>query len=543
MTDLHPEYKQVVAYIRKSSEDNEQGEAHKQLNSIEYQRQFVKDASQKYDLKGPIRIFEDDKTGYEAFVREGFEEMLVYLKDHKDNIDGIICTEISRLARNFADGGMILWYMQSGIIKRIYTPSKIFSNSSSDQLMVAIEFAMSKKSSDDTGYRTKEGMRNKVRTMKHPARPAILGYITRGPVGRKEWIIDPVKGPLVKIVFEQFATGKFTFDQIADYAYNIGLKTNKKSNLHGKISKNTWRNRLTDIQYTGIFYEEGERIAGEYEPLINTELFYSVQTIISDHHHPKETHLDYAYSRIVHCGLCNGMLSGTHKKGITYYRCGKRKLPCKNIDRITYIPEKKLEDKLMSAFEKIEIDEDAWKASREYVAEINQPHKIDIKKQVRALGEQVTAEEKLQIKIGRKFSLGELDRNEHDRLLKDSQLKIASLRNTIVKSEHIVDELDALMYQFLDNIKYVTKRLRLALPENKREMVSIFCENLVWKDNKLHWDWKKPYFFLVKQPAGSNMLPLKDLFCNQELEFGITLSDLKIAFENLGLQQPRFAIA
>ena len=38
-------------------------------------------------------------------------------------------------------------------------------------------------------------------------------------------------------------------------------------------------------------------------------------------------------------------------------------------------------------------------------------------------------------------------------------------------------------------------------------------------------------------------LPLKDLSCNHKLGFGITLSDLKIAFENLGLQQPHFAIA
>ena len=72
--------------------------------------------------------------------------MLSYLKAHKDEIDGIVCTEISRLVRNFADGGMLLWYMQSGIVKRIYTPSKIFTNSSSDQMMVAIELAMSKKS-------------------------------------------------------------------------------------------------------------------------------------------------------------------------------------------------------------------------------------------------------------------------------------------------------------------------------------------------------------------------------------------------------------
>ena len=35
------------------------------------------------------------------------------------------------------------------------------------------------------------------------------------------------------------------------------------------------------------------------------------------------------------------------------------------------------------------------------------------------------------------------------------------------------------------------------------------------------------------------MLPLQDLFCNQELEFDISLSDLKIAFENLGISQPK----
>ena len=41
----------------------------------------------------------------------------------------------------------------------------------------------------------------------------------------------------------------------------------------------------------------------------------------------------------------------------------------------------------------------------------------------------------------------------------------------------------------------------------------------------------------------ATLLPLKDLFCNQQLEFGITLSDLKIAFENLGLSQPKPAFA
>ncbi len=118
------QFNRVIAYIRKSSEDNEKGEALKQLNSIEYQRKFVSEAIKRYDLELVHTPFEDDKTGYEAFVRDVFNSMLDYIKEHKNEIDGIICTELSRLARNFADGGMILWYMQCGIIKRIYTPEK-----------------------------------------------------------------------------------------------------------------------------------------------------------------------------------------------------------------------------------------------------------------------------------------------------------------------------------------------------------------------------------------------------------------------------------
>jgi hypothetical protein len=39
------------------------------------------------------------------------------------------------------------------------------------------------------------------------------------------------------------------------------------------------------------------------------------------------------------------------------------------------------------------------------------------------------------------------------------------------------------------------------------------------------------------------MLPLKDLFCNHKLEFDISLNDLKIAFDEMGLKQPRLAFA
>jgi hypothetical protein len=320
-----------------------------------------------------------------------------------------------------------------------------------------------------------------------------------------------VTGPLVKRVFEQFATGEFTFEQIADFAYDIGLRSNNSKTTTGKFSKNTWRNRLIDIQYTGIFYHEGGRIKGEYEPLISSELFYRVQEVLSDNEHPKETLLDYAYSnKLIKCGLCGGWLSGTHKKGITYYRCGKKNSPCKEIKRTSYVTESNLENDLMKAFGSIELDEEGWSAGRGYVTELNQPELIKIKAEIRKLGEKISVEKQAQINIGRKFSSGEITKGAYDSLTKDSELKEASLKNTVIKCENIERELDDLMNAFLDNIKYVTERLRIALPHNKREMVDIFCENLVWKDGKLGLDWKKAYYIFLNQPINSTMLPHQD---------------------------------
>lgn len=433
--------------------------------------------------------------------------MVDYLRDHKDEVDGIVCTEVSRLARNFADGGYLLWLMQCGIIKRIYTLTKVFTNSSTDQMMVAIEFAMSKKSSDDTGMRTMEGMLSKALRFKHPPRPAILGYRGEGPIGERKWIIDEVDGPLVRKVFDQFATGDYTFEEIAEYAYSIGLRSKDSKSTSGRIVKNTWHGRLQDRQYTGVFEYKENRIAGDYEQLIPTDLFYRVQEIISGNGHPKEKHMDYAYSRLIRCGDCGRMLSGTHKKGITYYRCDKRAEPCKSNKKIKYPTEKGLESFLMPAFKQFEIDQETWKAARDYVVELNQPHALDLRKQMRMLGEKIEREVSMQTTLGRKYAENGYSKSEYNRLMNDSYQRESALRRTLVKCESIAHELEASMFDFLDNIKYITERFEIAFPENKHEMVDIFCENLVWENEKLRWEWKKPYYFLVKQPKSSTMLP------------------------------------
>lgn len=502
-----PEIRQyrVIAYIRKSSEDAKRGKANRQLNSFNYQKETIRKIIDRENLILLRQPFQDDNTGYKAYIREGFEKLIEYIQENKDKVDGIVCTEINRLARNFGDGGQILWFLQAGLITRIFSHDKTFTDSSSDQLMVAINFALAKHSSDETSFRAQAAAESKIKTQKQPPKRPILGYLTEGKVGQKRWIPDPKVAPLVKKVFEEFSTGKHTLEQITGYAYSIGLRSQSPRSKLGKISKNTIRNRLKDIQYTGIIVYRGEKYDGDYIPIVSTPLFYKVQMVFDSKKHPKSPHRDYAYTGIIKCGDCGRFLSGTHKKGHTYYRCDKRKKPCSHLQK-KYVNEKNLEKDLVQAFETIEINEKRWQLLREYSFEMSESGKEKYLREARRITNKILAVEEEKKSYARAVADGRLDKEGYDKLKEDANEHIKILRESQVKCENYVDELKSLMFSFLDNVKFITKRFKVATPANKRDMVDIFCENLKWDGKKLRWDWKKPYFYLAKSSKNATML-------------------------------------
>lgn len=176
----------VIAYVRKSSEDTLSGKVNKQQNSFAYQEEIVKNIVKREGLILLREPFQDDHTGYKANSREGFDKLLTYIQENKGKVDGIVCTEINRLARNFGDGGQILWFLQAGLITRIFTYDKMFTDSSSDQLMVAINFALAKHSSDETRFRAQAAADSKILTQKQPPKAPVIGYLTEGRVGIKK---------------------------------------------------------------------------------------------------------------------------------------------------------------------------------------------------------------------------------------------------------------------------------------------------------------------------------------------------------------------
>jgi site-specific DNA recombinase len=123
----------------------------------------------------------------------------------------------------------------------------------------------------------------------------------------KSLMPDPERAPIVRRVFEEYATGRFTKQQVLERAQTWGL-TNRRghpltSQAIGVLLRNQLYAGIVDVTEYGV---RGKR--GDFEPLISEELFFRVQGVLSGHlpsTTPKQrAHPDFPLRAFVRCESC-----------------------------------------------------------------------------------------------------------------------------------------------------------------------------------------------------------------------------------------------
>ena len=138
----------------------------------------------------------------------------------------------------------------------------------------------------------------------------------RGSSGRRPGT-DPERAPLVRRAFEEYATGRFTKEQLLKQTGAWGLTNRRGRPLTSQAIGTPLRNRL----YAGIVDvpEYGVRTKrGDFEPLISEDLFYRVQAVLSGRV-PSTTpqqraHPDFPLRAFVRCESCGRGLTGSWSK-------------------------------------------------------------------------------------------------------------------------------------------------------------------------------------------------------------------------------------
>lgn len=144
-------------------------------------------------------------------------------------------------------------------------------------------------------------MRQKLARGEYPSR-APFGYLN--DKNTKKFVIDPNIAPHIKKLFQLFATGKYSFNDLVLYCRNREIKTSYKMSMNQPALKRIFTNPF----YIGLFRWEKEIHEGTHKPLTSKDLFDRVQQEVKKRtwkrNKPDRKEPHYFGNGFMKCGEC-----------------------------------------------------------------------------------------------------------------------------------------------------------------------------------------------------------------------------------------------
>ncbi len=315
-------------YARKSTDDEE-----RQMLSIEAQLAELREYASNEGVT-VTREFVESRTA-KTPGRPIFNDMLERIENGEAS--GLLAWHPDRLARNWADGGHIVNLLDTGKLAALRFPTFWFEDTPQGKFVLSIAFSQSKYYSDALSQNVQRGMRQKLRRGEFPGKPPV-GYLNEPRL--RTIIVEPGKAELVRRMFEAYATGGYTFDELHDLVVGWGLTSHREQ----PIARSMLPQLLANPFYIGLFRFAGETHEGAHQPIVSKALFDEVQNVMARRgrpHKPRRNPLPYL--GFIQCGECGASITGERQKGHHYYRCTRKLGPC---SQKRFIREEALTDEL-----------------------------------------------------------------------------------------------------------------------------------------------------------------------------------------------------
>ncbi len=306
-------------YTRKSTEDDDH-----QIMSIEAQLFELREYARRENLE-ILEEFTESKSAKKP-GREKFAELMEKIENN-DGV-GILAWHPDRLARNSVDGGKIIYLVDTKKIVSLKFPTFWFEPTPQGLFMLQVAFGQSKYYTDNLSENINRGFRQKIRRGEWPTK-APFGYVNNFKTRTIE--PHPFQSKVVVKAFEEFATGKYTYESLAYFMAELGVETKNRTPL-GKAS--IWR-MLSNRAYLGLTKHKGEYFEGSFASILSPAIFEAVQKVLKRKARPRKSKqaLNFPLTGMLTCGECGCAITGCNvisKSGglFRYYRCTKKKGKC-----------------------------------------------------------------------------------------------------------------------------------------------------------------------------------------------------------------------
>lgn len=340
-------------YARKSTESDE-----RQVQSIDSQVKEMLQIAERENLE-IVDIRRESKSAKDSGNRPIFKELLKDITEEKFN--AILTWAPDRLSRNAGDLGSLVDLMDEKKLMSIRTFGQTFSNSPNEKFLLMILCSQAKLENDNRGINVKRGLRARCERGLWPTCPP-TGYFKEKRVDHKgQCLIDPDRGHVIRQMFEKVAYEKWSGRKLYNWLrFDLNFRTalGKKHLSLGNIYR-----LLENTFYYGPFeYPRGSGnwYQGKHEPLITKDLFDLVQDQMKNSQLVRRENIEFAFTKIMTCGLCGSGISATEKfkklknggyNRHIYYGCTKaRDKNCK----CGYISEEDLIKQLQKQIDKLD---------------------------------------------------------------------------------------------------------------------------------------------------------------------------------------------
>ena len=228
----------VTYYARVSSESDEQ------LNSLGNQITYYEDLIRKNAAWTYVPGYIDEGlSGISTKKRENFNRMIEDAAESQ--FDLVITKEISRFARNTLDSIQYTRQLLSDGVGVFFQNDNINTFDEDSELRLSIMSSIAQDELRKLSSRVKFGHQQAIKSSVVLGNNRIFGY----KKDNKRLVIDEAQAPMVRELFELYATDRYSMKQIETLFWDRGYR-----NLNGKkIAHSTMANIIANPKYKGYY--------------------------------------------------------------------------------------------------------------------------------------------------------------------------------------------------------------------------------------------------------------------------------------------------
>lgn len=540
-----------LGYVRVSTPDQRD-------NGLSLDVQQAKIHTKVQELNGELveEIYIDGGiSGTSLEGRHAFQALLE--RCTKGDIGYIIVQDSSRVARNTYEYLFIKEALKKYQTKIIpLTGSFNLDNNPLGDVMDELIAVVNSINPRLTSFKVKQTASEKFKAGYYPS-VAPLGYkniLNPNPdssYNKRIVALDINTAPFITQAFKMYATRNYSIYDIRQYLNKHGVLGKKGRPLQFSVTHTMLRNKF----YWGWMHYGGQEGMGKHDKLIDKETFDLVQKILDEkgaYGLRKRKH-NFLLRGIIFCKDCGRRYVAEwhyHEK----YKTGNGKIGmyhCSQVGKRGKCPSRyvlltDLEHQVQEQVEKLEFKQEFIDSVNKYINEVYTDSIERVKIFKKGIYNRRDGIEMKKEKIEKDYFENKISAEQLQKFNAKLDSEMLGIQKELADVEKIRTIDVSVVSEVLELTRNIANRYAKVDIDHQRAYLHFFFQKIWVKDKQIVEVEYTPALKVLNEAKlgilSATWLPLKDLFCNHKLEFDVTLSDLKIAFENLGLPQPRFAI-